>query len=70
LSKNIQQTMMTPGWAEIVELAERRIERNGLAMMLAKDETEALTAHRAYWGAANALQEFLQSLKDEDEESK
>jgi hypothetical protein len=62
--------MMTPGWAEIVELAQRRIEKNGLAMMLTKDETEALAAHRAYWGAANALQEFLQVLEAESQEPK
>lgn len=65
MSKNIQATMLTPGWAEIVRKAESRIKENGLAMMLTRDENEALKAHRAYWGAQNALQEFIQQIEDE-----
>ena len=57
--------MLTPGWAEIVAKAASRIKENGLAMMLTRDETEALKAHRAYWGAQDALQEFVQQIEDE-----
>ena len=64
-SQNIKNTMMTPGWAEIVEAAKSRIKANGLAMMLTRTPAEAIAAHTAYWGAQDALQEFLQQLEDE-----
>lgn len=69
MSNAIRNTMMTSGWAEIVAKANSRIKENGLAMMLTRDEAEALKAHRAYCGAQDALQEFLQELEDESKES-
>jgi len=57
--------MLTPGWAEIVEKAKSRIKENGLKMMLTRTPAEALAAHTAYWGATDALQEFLQQIEDE-----
>lgn len=61
--------MLTPGWAEIVRKAESRIRDNGWAMMLTRDEAAALKAHRDYWAAVDALQEFVQKIEDESQES-
>jgi hypothetical protein len=62
--------MMTPGWDEIKAKADRRIKENGLALMLARDEAEAVKAHREYWAACNALVEFLNELEAESQEPK
>ena len=70
MSKNIEATMLTPGWAEIVAKAKQRIQHNSLLVMATRDEAEALKWHRAAWGAQDALQEFLQELEAESQEPK
>lgn len=67
MSDAIRNTMMTPGWKEIVQRAKQRIKENSLLVMATRDEAEALKWHRAAWGARDALQEFLQELEVEQE---
>ena len=67
MSKAIELTMQTPGWAEIILLAKARIRRNMAAAMAVRDEAEALKWHRAAWAAEDALQEFIQELEAESE---
>lgn len=63
MSSNIQATMMTPGWAEIVKKAQNRIQAAQLAAVSTRDEDEALKLHRAAWAAFDALQEFIEELE-------
>ena len=69
MSENIRNTMLTPGWTEIVEKAKRRIKENSLLVTATRDEAAALQWHRATWAAIDGLEEFLQELQDEPKES-
>jgi hypothetical protein len=57
--------MSTPGWAHVVQRAQRRIEAAKLAALANTDEAKFLELYRAAHAAHNALMEFTDSLTAE-----
>lgn len=63
MSRHIAETIMTPGWAEIVALAEGRLNEAKLAALNTRDPQHFAELHRRAWAQHDALFEFLQKVE-------
>lgn len=69
MSKQIAETIMTTGWAEIVALAEHRLEEAKLAALNTRDPQHYAELHRRAWAQHDALYEFLQKVEEKAAET-
>lgn len=67
LSKNIRDTVVTPGWLEIVERANQAVKAAHFEALNEQDPAKYPEKHQIAWGASRALNTFIEQIEAESE---